>query len=181
MVKPALQPVGVWDPQAPLITSHYHRIRNWDSEVWDLFLKLSPLQDTPSTFRIAWGAEYEGPAAMWAETNYGDNQKSVKDSLIKGWERFFNFLEMSPLFPVKEPQSLALLPPKCQILLFYCSLVSAIHTSYFCPAGPLEAGSIAEVSGRLLILAGCASLLFLLPMYSFPPAIFPFLQRLNRG
>lgn len=54
-----------------------------------------------------------------------------------------------PLFLVKEPQSLALLPPKCQILPFYSSLMSAIDTSYFVPASPLEAGSVAGVSGRL--------------------------------
>lgn len=94
---------------------------------------------------------------------------SVKDSL-KGGERFFNFLETSPLFPVKKPQTLALLPPKCQILLFYSDLISAIHTSYFHPAVPLEAGSIAEVNGRLLILAGCASLLLISSPRVFLPS-----------
>lgn len=134
--------------------------------MWGLFLKLSPLQDALSIFRIAEGAEYERPAAAWAETSYGSNRKSVKDSL-KGGERFFNFLESSPLFPVKKPQTLALLPPKCQILLFYSNLMSAIHTSYFHPP---EAGSIAEVNGRLLILAGCASLLLISSPRVFLPS-----------
>lgn len=77
-----------------------------------MFLKLSPLQDSPSAFRIAGGAEYKRPAAAEAEMSYRGNQKSVKDSLVKDGERFFNFLETSPHLLVKEPQSLVLLPPK---------------------------------------------------------------------
>lgn len=148
-VQPALEPVGVWDPQAAFDFSPLPRHQEWDSEVWSLFLKPSPLQDSPSAFRIAGGAEYERPAATGAKMSYRGNRKSVKDSLVKDGERFFNFLETSPHLPVKEPQSLALLPPKCQILLFYTGLVSAIRTSSLRPATPLEAGSVAEVSGRL--------------------------------
>lgn len=64
--------------------------------------------------------------------------------------------------------------------LFYSSLMSTMHTSYFHTAVPMQAESTAGFSGKLLILAGYASLLFLLPMYSFPPITFPFLQRFNK-
>lgn len=70
MVKPVLEAVDVWDPQAAFDFQPLPWHQEWDTEVWGLFLKLSPLQDTPSTFGIARGAEYERPAATWAETNY---------------------------------------------------------------------------------------------------------------
>lgn len=111
-VQPALEPVGVWDPQAAFGFSPLPRHQEWDSEVWSLFLKLSPLQDSPSAFRIAGEAEYKRPAAAGAETSYRGDRKSVKDSLVKDGERFFNFPETSSHLPVKEPQSLVLLPPK---------------------------------------------------------------------
>lgn len=66
MAKPALNPVGLWDPQANFDYWSLLRHQEWDSEMWALFLKLSHLQDTPSTFRIALRAECERPAALWA-------------------------------------------------------------------------------------------------------------------
>lgn len=89
MAKPALKPVGLWDPQAAF--DYYSLLwhQEWDSEVWALFLKLCHLQDTPSTFRIAGRAECERPAASWAEISYRSFCKSVKDGLTKGGERFF--------------------------------------------------------------------------------------------
>lgn len=68
MAKPALRPVGLWDPQAVFgyLSLLWHQ--EWDSEVWALFLKLSHLQDIPSTFRITSRAECERPTSSWAET-----------------------------------------------------------------------------------------------------------------
>lgn len=78
-------------------------------------------------------------------------------------------METTPLFPVKDPQSIAFLPHKCQILLFHSGVMSAV----------LETGSAAEASGRLLILASSASLLFISSPHVLPNVIFPLLQRLN--
>lgn len=90
MAKPALKPEGLWDPQAVF---DYHSLlwhQEWDSEVWALFLKLSHLQDTPSTFRIAARTECERPAAASrAEISYRSFCKCVKDGLTKGGERSF--------------------------------------------------------------------------------------------
>lgn len=96
--------------------------------------------------------------------------KNAKESLFKGGEWFFNFLETSSLFPVKKPQSRGLLPLKCQILLFFSKIMSAIQTSCFHPARSLEEGCIVEVSDKLLILAGCASLLFISSPHVFLPS-----------
>lgn len=90
MAKPALKPVGLWDPQAAFDYNSLLWHQEWDSEVWALFLKLSHLQDTPSTVRIAARAECERPgAASWAEISYRSFCKCVKDGLTKGGERFF--------------------------------------------------------------------------------------------
>lgn len=167
MAKPALKPVGLWDPQAGFDYSSLQWHQEWHSEVWALFLKLSHLQDTPSTLRIAARAECERLAASWIETSYESFCKSVKDGLTQGGERFFQLPGDNTSLP-KDPQSLAVLPHKSS----YSSLAS-------CQQYIILTGSIAEVSGRLLILAGFASLLFISSPHALPTVIFPLLQRLN--
>lgn len=91
----------------------------------------------------------------------------------------FNCLEMLHLFP-NSHNPLGCCLQNAKSPLFYSGLMSTMHTSYFHTAVPMQAESTAGFSGKLLILAGYASLLFLLPMYSFPPITFPVLQRFNK-
>lgn len=128
--------------------------------MWALFLKLSHLQDTPSTFRITLRVECERPAASWAETSYGSFCKCVKTVLQRMGREI-------------------LLTSWRQCLSSQSKTRTPLH---FCPTNAKSCCSTLtsyQQYGRLLILAGSASLLFISSPHVLPNVIFPLLQRLN--